>query len=103
MVALCLGGGAFGVSLGKHATQSGFYTDGSQSVKASIIGDKVYGRDRTGHIVAIFKAPDGKNVNDPAWSKQITDELDKFVTDHPNQVLGWAGYLKAPDTTSPIV
>ena len=103
MVALCLFGGAFGLSLGKHVTQSGFYDDGSQSVKASIIGDKVYGRDRTGHIVAIFKAPDGKTVNDAAWAKQITDELNKFQQDHPDQIVGWAGYLRAPDTTSPII
>lgn len=102
-VALCLLGGAFGLSLGKHVTQSGFYDDGSQSVKASIIGDKVYGRDRTGHIVAIFKAPSGKSVDDPAWAKQITDELNKFQQDHPNQVLGWAGYLRAPDTTSQVI
>jgi uncharacterized membrane protein YdfJ with MMPL/SSD domain len=97
MVALCLGGGLFGMDLGKHVTQSGFYDDGSQSVKASVLGDKVYGRDRTGHIVAIFKAPDGMAVNDPKWSKQIADELDRFVKDHPNQVQQWVGYLKAPD------
>ncbi|BDB40009.1 hypothetical protein IWGMT90018_04550 [Mycobacterium kiyosense] len=102
-VALCLGGGIFGLSLGKHVTQSGFYDEGSQSVKASILGDEVYGRDRTGHIVAIFKAPDGKTVNDPAWSKKITDELNQFVSDHPKQVLGWAGYLRAPDSTSPVI
>jgi trehalose monomycolate/heme transporter len=102
-VAACLISGAFGLSLGKHVTQSGFYDDGSQSVTASIMGDKVYGRDRTGHIVAVFKAPDGKTVNDPAWSKQITDELNQFVKDHPDQVLGWAGYLAAPQTTNAIV
>ena len=39
MVALCLCGGIFGISLGKHVTQSGFYDDGSQSVKASVLGD----------------------------------------------------------------
>jgi RND superfamily putative drug exporter len=103
MVALSLGGGIFGLSLGKHVTQSGFYDDGSQSVKASVMGDKVYGRDRTGHIVAIFKAPDGKTINDPAWAKRITDELNKFKIDHPDQVVGWAGYLAAPDTTSAVV
>ncbi|MDD4866874.1 MAG: MMPL family transporter [Mycobacterium sp.] len=102
-VALCLLGGVFGMSLGKHVTQSGFYDEGSQSVKASVIGDNVYGRDRTGHIVAIFKAPKGKTVNDPAWSKQITDQLNHFQKDHPKQVMGWAGYLRAPDTTSPVV
>lgn len=103
MVALCLGGGIFGLSLGKHVTQSGFYDDGSQSVQASVLGDKVYGRDRSGHIVAIFHAPDGKTVNDPAWSKKVVAELNKFQHDHPTEVLGWAGYLRAPDTTSAVV
>jgi trehalose monomycolate/heme transporter len=105
MVALCLGGGVFGLSLGKHVTQSGFYDDGSQSVKASVLGDKVYGRDRTGHIVATFTAPDGKTVDDPAWRQQISDELNKFKNDHPDQVLGWAGYLAVsnPADAPPLI
>src|ERR1700735_2757200 len=102
MGALCLGGAIFGMSLGKHVTQSGFYDDGSQSVKASILGDKVYGRDRTAQIVATFTAPDGKTVDDPAWRQQTVDELNKFVKDHPEQVLGWAGYLAlAPGAEAP--
>ncbi|HZU46484.1 MAG TPA: MMPL family transporter [Mycobacterium sp.] len=103
MVALCLGGGIFGLTLGKHVTQSGFYDDSSQSVKASVLGDQVYGRDRTSHIVATFPAPPGKTVDDPAWSKQIKDQLNKFKADHPKQVLGWVGYLAAPNTTDPVV
>jgi uncharacterized membrane protein YdfJ with MMPL/SSD domain len=103
MVALCLGGGIFGMSLGKHVTQSGFYDDGSQSVKASKLADEVYGRDRTGHIVAILPAPNGKTVTDPAWSKKIVAELNQFQKDHPKEVLGWAGYLRAPDSKSPVV
>ncbi|MEM6105329.1 MMPL family transporter [Mycobacterium sp. 050272] len=102
MVALCLGGGVFGMSLGKHVTQSGFYDDGSQSVAASILGDKTYGRDRTAQIVATFTAPDGKTVDDPAWRQQTVDELNKFVKDHSSQVLGWAGYLAlAPGAEPP--
>ena len=97
MVALCLGGGIFGLSLGKHVTQSGFYDDGSESVKASVLADEVYGRDRSSHIVAVFTAPEGKTVDDPAWSKKIVGELDKNVADHPDQMLPWAGYLKAPN------
>ncbi|SOX51688.1 MMPL family transporter, partial [Mycobacterium ahvazicum] len=102
MVALCLGGGVFGMSLGKHVTQSGFYDDGSQSVAASILGDKTYGRDRTAQIVATFTAPDGKTVDDPAWRQHTVDELNKFVKDHSSQVLGWAGYLAlAPGSEPP--
>ena len=95
MVGLCLLGGFFGMSLGNHVTQSGFYDEGSESVKASVLGDDVYGRDRRGHIVAIFNAPEGKTVDDPAWSKKIADQLNTFKAGHPDQVLDWAGYLRA--------
>src|ERR1700742_3022228 len=101
MVALSLLGGIFGISLGKHVTQSGFYDDGSQSVKASVLGDNTYGRDRTSHIVATFTAP--KSVNDPAWQKKIVDELNAFKKDHQDQVVGWAGWLAEPTSTAPII
>ncbi|HUO39729.1 MAG TPA: hypothetical protein VMU34_18660, partial [Mycobacterium sp.] len=103
MAALCLGGGIFGLSLGSHVTQSGFYDDNSQSAKASVLGDDVYGRDRTGHIVATFSAPDGQTVDDPQWQADIVSQLNKVVADHPNQILGWVGWLKAPTTTDPTV
>jgi uncharacterized membrane protein YdfJ with MMPL/SSD domain len=100
MVALCLIGGVFGLSLGKHVTQSGFYDDGSQSVAASKLADEVYGRDTSGHIVAIYTAPDGKNVDDPAFTKKILDNLAKVEKDHPDQILRSIGYFKSPDVLS---
>ena len=68
-MALCLGGGAFGLTLGSHLTQSGFYDGDSESAKASRLGDEAYGRDTSGHIVAIYSAPDGKTVDDPDFKK----------------------------------
>ncbi|TRW87870.1 MMPL family transporter [Mycolicibacterium sp. 018/SC-01/001] len=103
MVALCLGGGVFGISLGQHVTQSGFYDEGSQSVHASVISDEVYGRDRTSHVVAILTPPDGEKVTDPAWQKKVVGELNKVVEDHKDQVVSWVGWLRAPDTTSETV
>src|SRR6195952_3853601 len=97
MVALCLGGGVYGVSLGEHVTQSGFYDEGSQSVHASLVGDKTYGRDTSGHIVAIYTAPDGKTVDDPDFSKKVLDNLAEVEKNHPAQVLRTIGYFKAPD------
>ncbi|HYB35368.1 MAG TPA: MMPL family transporter, partial [Mycobacterium sp.] len=96
MVALCLGGGIFGLSLGSHVTQSGFYDDGSQSVQASILGDEVYGRDTSSHIVAVYTAPSGKTVDDPAFAKKILDNLAKVQKDHPNQILRSVGYFTNP-------
>ena len=103
MVALCLGGGVFGASLGQHVTQSGFYNEGSESVRASLLSDEVYGRDRTSHVVAILTPPDDKLVTDKDWQKKVVGELDQVVKDHPDQIVGWVGWLKAPDTTDPTV
>ncbi|BBY80932.1 MMPL family transporter [Mycolicibacterium pulveris] len=103
MVTLCLGGGLFGISLGNHVTQSGFYDDGSESVHASVVGDEVYGRDRTSHVVAILTPPDGEKVDNPEWQRDVTGELDSFVEDHSDQVVGWVGWLKAPDAASETV
>ena len=97
MVALCVGGGIFGMDLGKHVTQSGFYDDGSQSVKASLIADAAYGRDTSGHIIAIYTAPDGKTVDDPEFSKKILDNLNEAQEEHPDQILRSIGYFKNPD------
>ena len=103
MVALCVGGGIYGIDLGKHVTQSGFYDEGSQSVRASLLADGAYGRDRTSHIVAILTPPGDKKVDDPQWSKEMVDELDGFVKKHDDKVAGWAGWLRAPDSTDATV
>jgi uncharacterized membrane protein YdfJ with MMPL/SSD domain len=103
MVALCAGGGVYGISLGEHVTQSGFYDEGSQSVAASLAADAAYGRDRTSHVVAILTPPDGEKVDNPQWMKQVTGELDKLVSDHEDKIVGWVGWLKAPDSTDATV
>ncbi|BBX19241.1 hypothetical protein CRI77_00395 [Mycolicibacterium duvalii] len=103
MVALCLGGGVYGISLGQHVTQSGFYDEGSESVHASLVSDEAYGRDRTSHIVAILTPPEGKTVEDPEWIRNVTDELNTLVSDHEDQIVSWVGWLRAPDSTAETV
>ena len=100
MVALCIGGGIYGIDLGKHVTQSGFYDEGSQSVAASLLADGAYGRDTSGHIVAVYTAPDGKTVDDPEFTKKILDNLDKAQKDHPDEILRAIGYFKSPELLS---
>jgi len=96
MVALCLGGGVYGISLGSHVTQSGFYDEGSESVHASLAADAAYGRDTSGHIIAIY-TPEGKTVDDPEFQKKILDNLAQVEKDHPDQILRSIGYFKSPD------
>ena len=103
MVALCVGGGIYGMDLGKYVTQSGFYDEGSQSVQASLLADGAYGRDRTSHVVAILTPPGDTKVDDPQWSKRTVEELDAFVAKHDDKVAGWAGWLRAPDSTDATV
>ena len=81
---------------GLHLTQSGFYDGDSESAKASRLGDQAYGRDTSGHIVAIYSAPDGKTVDDAAFKKKILDNLAQVEKDHPNQILRSVGYFKSP-------
>lgn len=97
MVALCLGGGVFGLSLGSNVTQSGFYDDDSQSVRASVLGDEVYGRDRLSHIVAVYTAPEGKTVDDRHWFNRTRSELDDLKRDHSDEVLNWVGFFTNPE------
>ena len=103
MVAMCVGGGIYGMDLGKHVTQSGFYDEGSQSVRASLLADGAYGRDRTSHVVAILTPPGDTRVDDPQWSRQTVEELDAFAEKHDDKVAGWAGWLRAPDSTDATV
>ena len=97
MVALCVAAGVFGMSLGAHITRSGFYDDNSESAKAARLADQVYGRDTSGHIVAIYTAPEGKTVDDRDFAKKILDNLAQVEKNHPNQILRSVGYFKRPD------
>ena len=89
-------GGAFGLTLGSHLTQSGFYDGDSESARASRLGDEAYGRDTSGHIVAIYSAPDGKTVDDPEFRKKILENLAQIEKDRPDQILRSVGYFKSP-------
>ena len=96
MVALCLGGGVYGISLGNHVTQSGFYDDGSESVHASVIADQAYGRDTSGHIIGLYTAPEGKTVDDPEFKKKILDNLAQVERTIPTRFCARSAISRAP-------
>ena len=49
---------------------------------------------------AIYTAPDGKTVDDPAFQKKVLDNLNQVEKDHPDQILRSIGYFKSPDSCS---
>lgn len=100
MTAACLGSGVFGISLGEHVTQSGFYNDTSESAQASRLADSAYGRDTSGHIVAIYTAPTGATVEDPAIRARVTTSLATATQEHPDEILRTVGYFSNPELLS---
>ncbi|WP_430522527.1 MMPL family transporter [Mycolicibacterium poriferae] len=100
MTAACLGAGVFGISLGEHVTQSGFFDDGSESAQASRLADTAYGRDTSGHIIAIYTAPEGTTVDDPAVRDHVNHSLDTAIQKHPDEILRAVGYFTNPEILS---
>ncbi len=47
--------------------------------------------------MALYTAPEGKTVDDPAFQKKILDNLAEVEKNHPDQILRSIGYFKSPD------
>ena len=95
MVALCLGGGVYGMSLGQHVTQSGFYDEGSQSVHASLLADEAYGRDRASHVVGDPDAAGRQKGHRPAWMRRSPASSTRGRR-QPRPDVSWVGWLRPP-------
>nr|WP_206038105.1 MMPL family transporter [Rhodococcus sp. HNM0569] len=87
MVAALLGLAAYGLSLQDHLSQSGWDDPGSESVAAAKLADTTFGRDTQGDVLAMYKAPDGKTVDDPDFQAQVSESLTRVVEEHPDKIL----------------
>ena len=45
--------GGFGLNLGKHLSQSGFFDDSAQSSRAALLLGQTYGRNHTGDVIVL--------------------------------------------------
>ncbi|SDD17893.1 MMPL family transporter [Rhodococcus tukisamuensis] len=91
MVALLLGLGAYGLGLENNLSQSGWDDPGSESVAAAKLADGTFGRDTKADVVALYTAPEGKTVDDPAFGAKITQNLDQLVQNNPDKILAVNG------------
>ncbi|WP_430332220.1 MMPL family transporter [Rhodococcus sp. ACT016] len=99
MVAGLLALGAYGSGLGPHLSQSGLEDPGSESVAAARLTDSTFGRDTTGDVVAMYTAPEGATVDDPAFGAKVSDSLQRLLAEHPDQVAKVnVSYFALPNT-----
>ncbi len=99
MVAGLLALGAYGSGLGPHLSQSGWDDPGSESVAAAKLADGTFGRDTAGDVVAMYTAPDGKTVDDPAFAAKVSESLQRVLAEHPDEVAKVnASYFAVPNT-----
>ncbi|MGB3769540.1 MAG: MMPL family transporter [Rhodococcus sp. (in: high G+C Gram-positive bacteria)] len=97
MVAFLLGLAAYGSTLDDHLSQSGWDDPGSEAAYAARTADNAFGRDRNGDVVALYTAPAGSTVDDPAFRDTIAAAQDRMLAEHPDQILGInVSYFKQP-------
>src|SRR5574340_1217569 len=87
MVAGLLALAAYGGSLQDHLSQSGWDDPGSESVAAAQLADHTFGRDTKGDVLALYTAPPGRTVDDPAFAAKVTDNLNTLVRGHSDKIL----------------
>lgn len=86
MVAALLSLGAFGLGLGDRLSQSGWDDPGSESTAAAKIIEETFGRDNRGDVVALYTAPEGTTVDDPAVADAAQASLRALAENNPDAV-----------------
>ncbi|MFM9377142.1 MMPL family transporter [Gordonia sp. VNK21] len=86
LVVLMGGLGLYGLGLGNHLSQSGWFDEGSESVKGSLIADEALGRDHKSDVLLLITPPSGTRIDDPAFGARVEQVLDDLVTKYPDIV-----------------
>ncbi|MFT3716634.1 MAG: efflux RND transporter permease subunit [Gordonia sp. (in: high G+C Gram-positive bacteria)] len=86
MIALMGGLGLYGLDLGKHLSQSGWFDPHSESVTGSVIADTALGRDHKSDVLLVITPPEGTLISDPEFGKKVEKIVDDLVKEHPDVV-----------------
>ena len=86
MIALMAGLGLYGLDLGKHLSQSGWFDPTSESVRGSQYADAALGRDHRSDIILLVTPPAGTTVDDPAFGAKVETFVDDLIAAHPDIV-----------------
>ncbi|MCH5641020.1 MMPL family transporter [Gordonia sp. ABSL49_1] len=86
MIALMAGLGLYGLDLGKHLSQSGWFDPTSESVKGSQYADAALGRDHRSDIILLITPPEGTTVDNPEFGAKVEDFVNDLIAAHPDIV-----------------
>ncbi|MDY6050325.1 MAG: MMPL family transporter [Corynebacterium sp.] len=87
----------FGTQLGDRMSQEGWDDPGSSSTLANQIELITFGRDNSGDVILLVRAPDGKTLDDPAIHSAATGFIEQIKTQHPDQIAQVASYFTTPN------
>ncbi|WP_069160809.1 MMPL family transporter [Nocardia altamirensis] len=78
--------GAYGADLKEHLSSSGLDDPTSESAKAAQLADAAYGREHGSDVIVMYTFPAGVNLDDPARSTKIVENLNRLPEQYPDQI-----------------
>ncbi|MCR5978217.1 MMPL family transporter [Gordonia jinghuaiqii] len=86
MIAMMAGLGLYGLDLGKHLSQSGWFDPTSESDLGSRYADQALGRDHTSDVILMVTPPEGTRVDDKAFGAKVETFVEDLIATHPDIV-----------------
>ncbi|MEZ2190515.1 MMPL family transporter [Corynebacterium sp. CCM 9204] len=93
LTAICALYVLFGLRLDDRMSQEGWDDPGSSSSRAAAIELETFGRDNNGDVILLVKAPDDATVDDPTAFRMISEHLNRFRAEHPDEISHVTSYF----------
>lgn len=88
--------GFYGRDLGSRLTQGGWFDEHSESVVASQLADRTFGRDRDADVIVLYTAPPGTTVDTPSVREAVAAALARLRAAHPDRIQKIDSYFDGP-------
>ena len=97
LVVIMGGLGLYGLGLGNHLSQSGWFDPTAESSKGSVVADTAFGRDHRSDVILLITPPAGTTVDDKQFGAKVENIVDELLQKYPSVVQRSA---QAPDSTN---
>ena len=75
-----------GRDLNSHLSQEGWFDETTESAVASKLADATFGRDTDGDVIALYTAPEGRTVDDPAIRAAARARFAELLARYPDEI-----------------